>query len=287
MADRGLPRGHRDALALDRRAPGTPRVVVLPTLDDVARAAAERIAAAIEVAVGGRGVAHVALTGGSSAASVHRALVARALERPLPWRDVHLWLGDDRLVPLADPESNGGSAAAILLDGRLPIPDGHLHAIPSDATLRAGGDEDACARAYAAELAALVPPGPDGWPVLDLVILGVGSDGHCLSVFPESAALGSLDWLLGIPAPRHIGPHLPRVTMNPAVVPVAREILAVAAGEGKAAILGAIFREPRDPRRLPAQLALRGSATWLIDAGAARDLPAGVADRQDGTEGRR
>lgn len=287
MADRALPRGRHDALELDARPTGAPRVVVLPTLEEVARAAAGRIAAAIAGAVAARGVAHVALTGGSSATSVHRALVEHALAHPLPWTDVHLWLGDDRLVPLADPDSNGGAAAGVLLDGRLPIPPGRLHPIPADATLRAGDDERACARAYAAELAGLVPPGPDGWPVLDLVILGVGSDGHCLSVFPGSEALGSLDWVLGIPAPSHIGPHLPRVTMNPAVVPAAREILAVAAGDGKATILGEILRGPRDPRRLPAQLALRGSATWLIDAAAARELPAGVAARRDGTEERR
>mgnify|MGYP003353609873 CR=1 FL=1 len=77
-------------------------------------------------------------------------------------------------------------------------------------------------RDTAAELAA----GPDGWPGFDLVLLGIGSDGHLLSCFPESAAFDAPTWAVGVPAPTHIAPRVPRVTLNPAIVPAARAIRA-------------------------------------------------------------
>ena len=114
----------------------------------------------------------------------------------------------------------------------------------------------------------------DGWPVLDLVLLGVGGDGHVLSVFPGSAAFESKDWALAIPAPTHIEPHVERVTLNPAILAVARQILVVMHGAGKAAILADIFGPEVDPTRWPAQLTRREGATWILDEAAAASLPA-------------
>ena len=113
----------------------------------------------------------------------------------------------------------------------------------------------------------------DGWPVLDLVLLGVGGDGHVLSVFPGSAAFKSKAWALGIPAPTHIEPHVERVTLNPAILAVAREVLVVMHGADKAAILGDIFGPEVDPTRWPAQLTRRAGATWVLDEAAAAHLP--------------
>jgi 6-phosphogluconolactonase len=113
----------------------------------------------------------------------------------------------------------------------------------------------------------------DGWPVLDLIVLGIGVDGHILSVFPGSTAFESTDWALAIPAPTHIGPHVERMTLNPAILGVARQILVVATGSAKAQVLATVFGTNRNPKRWPAQLARTASATWILDIAAAADLP--------------
>jgi 6-phosphogluconolactonase len=105
--------------------------------------------------------------------------------------------------------------------------------------------------------------------VFDLIVLGIGDDGHLLSVFPGSFALDSPDLALAVPAPTHIEPRLERVTLNPAVIGVARAVLVVAHGADKATILAEILGPERDPRRWPGQLALRPGATWILDEPAA------------------
>ena len=123
------------------------------------------------------------------------------------------------------------------------------------------------------ELRAADLPQQEGWPVFDLIVLGVGADGHILSVFPGSAAFDSTELALAIPAPTHIEPHVERVTLNPAVVEVARQLLVVVHGEEKAPVLAEVFGPERDPRRWPAQLARRASAVWILDEAAASRLP--------------
>jgi 6-phosphogluconolactonase len=123
------------------------------------------------------------------------------------------------------------------------------------------------------ELRAAGLPEIDGWPAFDLILLGLGNDGHILSVFPESPAVDSARWALAIPAPTHIEPHVERVTLNPAVVTVAGRVLVGAYGAAKADIVGRLFAPDRDPRVLPAQLALRDGATWILDEAAAARLP--------------
>ena len=112
-----------------------------------------------------------------------------------------------------------------------------------------------------------------GLAVFDLLLIGVGPDGHVLSVFPGSAALGSSDLALAIPAPTHIEPHVERVTLNPAILGAAGDLLAVVPGSAKAGALGEIFGPRARPFRWPAQLARRAGATWFLDEAAAARLP--------------
>ena len=130
----------------------------------------------------------------------------------------------------------------------------------------------ACAAALAEELALVGPSSPGGWPVFDLVFLGIGGDGHILSVFPGSAAFDSDAWALAIPAPTHIEPHVERVTMHPELVTVAREVLLVAGGTSKADVLADVLGPTREPRRWPAQVARHERATWILDDEAAARL---------------
>lgn len=263
-------------------------VVVVPTQRDAAWRSAELIIEAIAAAAAERGVAHVALTGGSTPAGVFRVLASPSVRTRVDWTRVHLWWGDDRFVPRNDPLCNVWIADMTLFrqeDGSpgIPIPADQVHPFRTSEAIDGGRDADWCARAYAGELRALMPVA-GGWPVFDLVLVGIGPDGHLLSVFPGSAAFDSDAWALAIPAPTHVEPHVPRVTLNPAVVPAARSVLAMAQGASKAGILEAVFAGPHDPRRLPAQLALRPGAIWVLDRSAAARLPFATDDGNDAVE---
>ncbi len=251
------------------------RVVVAADADDAARLAAERIAATLAAAVAARGRADWATTGGSAAPAIYRHLSAAPLRDAVPWSDVHVWWGDDRYVPRDHPLSNVKPLDDILLDPDhgVVIPVEHLHPFRTSESIGAGWDAAWTAHSLANELKAAELPTVDGWPVLDLIVVGIGSDGHLLSVFPGSEAFDSTALALAIPAPTHIEPHVERVTLNPALLGVVREVLAVATGAGKAAILVDIFGTDIDPRRLPAQLARREGATWILDTASAAQVP--------------
>ncbi len=121
------------------------------------------------------------------------------------------------------------------------------------------------AAAYAAALGALVPM-VDGVPSFDLLLLGMGPDGHVLSVFPDSPALlAGAPLVLPIPAPTHIGPAWPRVTLAPAIIGAARSVLLIAGGAAKAPTVIDVLGPVWDPMRLPAQLCRIDAATWLLD----------------------
>lgn len=266
-----------------------PELVVVPDLDALASEAAERIATALADSVPARGRADWATTGGSTMPAIYRRLAAQPLRDMVPWHAIHVWWGDDRYVPRDHPLSNVKPLDDILLasayteGGQLgmgtagaptpvPLPMDNLHPFPT--TIAIGGAHGAawCAAELATELYAAGLERAGDWPIFDLVVVGIGADGHLLSVFPGSAALESGDLALAIPAPTHIEPHVERVTLNPAVLGVARQVLVVVSGAGKASILADIFGTERDPSRWPAQLARRAGTTWIVDSAAAERL---------------
>jgi 6-phosphogluconolactonase len=273
---------------------GEPEVIVAPDQEAGSKLAAERIASALAQAVDDRGRAHWATTGGSTPAGTYRNLANPPLRDAVPWDGVELWWGDDRFVPHDHPLSNVKVADDILLDigalsgesgtggygvdvggGRLygaPIPAENVHAMPTTQAIAGSHDTDWCAARYVETLKASGPPIVGGVPVFDVLLLGVGPDGHILSVFPSSAAFDRGEIALGIPAPTHIEPHVPRVTLNPAIVAVARRVIVVAYGAGKAKIVAEVLQAQHEPRRLPAQLARRSGATWIVDRAAAELL---------------
>ena len=256
-------------------AVGEPEVVVLGDREAVERAAAERIAGWLAEATAARGTAHWATTGGSSPAGIYRALVARPLRDMVDWSRVHLWWGDERVVARRDPLSNVAAADAILLDGAtgVPLSSFHVHPWPCQQAVAMGEDPGWVVERYVAEVTQLVPTGPGGRPAFDVVQVGIGSDGHVLSVFPGSAAFDTDALALAVPAPAHIEPHVERVTFSPRILDDARALLAVATGAAKAAVLADVLGPLRDERRWPAQRARRAGATWILDLAAAGDLP--------------
>jgi 6-phosphogluconolactonase len=149
----------------------------------------------------------------------------------------------------------------------------NLHPFPTGEAIGNGRGPEWCAATLADELRAAPLEQVDGWPAFDLMLMGIGGDGHVLSVFPGSPAFDSPELAMAIPAPTHIEPHIERVTLNPAVIGAARKVLVVAYGSDKAAVVATILGPERDPRRWPAQLALGDGATWILDEAAAASLP--------------
>jgi 6-phosphogluconolactonase len=285
-----------------RADPGEPELRIVATADAAYALAAELVAQALAAAVERRGRADWATTGGSTAPGIYRELAAGPLRDRVPWDSVHVWWADDRFVPADHPLSNVQPFEQVLLAaaahgglsgsgeegidvsaGREPgvrLPASNVHPIRvADAIGESGGPELA-AEWYDAELHAAAAvagsgslPMADGWPAFDLALVGIGPDGHLLSVFPGSSAWDANAWAIGIPAPTHVEPHVPRVTLHPRVLDVARALLIVSVGASKADMLGRVFGERVDVRELPAQAARRSGATWVLDAAAAAQLP--------------
>ncbi len=255
------------------RRPATanePEILVLPDPEAVAQEAAARIAAALGTAAGERGRADLATTGGSTPAGIYRALAALPPEAAPPWPIIHIWWGDDRFVPRHDQLSNVRPLDEVLLPA-VPLPPENVHPVPTDLALEGGHDAAWAATRYATEVWRQLPRRA-GWPVFDVVLVGVGPDGHILSVFP-GAPVEPVAVAYAVPAPSHVEPHVPRVTLNPAILDVTSALVVVCQGAAKAAILGEIFGGLRDERRWPAQRARRRGAVWILDEAAAANLP--------------
>lgn len=237
-----------------------PEITVADDRQGLYRAVAERLAAAAQMDVAGRAAFHWALAGGSTPEGLYRLLAGEDFTGRIPWPRVHAWFGDERCVPPDHPDSNYRMAVTALLDH---VPVGGVHRMAGEA------DPHEAADAYARELERVLSA-PGGVPVLDLVLLGLGPDGHVASLFPDTAALGSED-----PVTAVYVPHLDtwRLSLTLPVLNAARRIWLLASGPDKAAIAGAALADPGS-RRLPVQrLAPRGEWTWFLDAAAAAELP--------------
>lgn len=253
-----------------------PTVRVLDDAQGVAETAADQVIAAATAAVAARGIFHLCTTGGSTPAALYRALREPSRAAQMPWGETQIWFGDDRFVPRADPLSNVAPLDAHLLtasaDGTAsPIVASAVHPWPTTAA-----DAPTAVGAYLEELrAAGVPHTPAGFPIFDLVLIGIGGDGHCLSVFPGSPlALEGASVAAGVPAPTHIEPHVPRLSFSVGLLASARAVLALAPGAGKADALARIFTTATVLADAPAKAALIPQATWLLDTTSAEKLPA-------------
>ena len=262
-----------------------PEIVIVPDADASAVEAAARVVASLAGAVERHGRADWATTGGSTPLGIYRRLGAPPLRDAVPWAGVQVWWGDDRYVPRDHALSNVKPFDDVLLDiaggeegtagiGRrgVPIPLENIHPFRTGEAIGQGQGPGWCAATLADELRAAGLETRDGWPVFDLILLGIGPDGHVLSVFPGSTTFDSTELAMAVPAPSHVEPHVERVTLNPAVIGVAREVLVVVNGGDKASVLAQVLGPERDPRRWPAQLARREGATWIIDEAAGAEL---------------
>ena len=182
-----------------------------------------------------------------------------------------MWQGDERFVPIDHPDRNWAGALRdwLAADGG---PGATLHPIPVDAAIAGGHDAAWAAARYVEELGETLPL-RDGVPSFDVLLLGMGGDGHILSTFPGSPPVRETEVpVLAVAAPTHIEPHLPRVTLSPFVLRGALSIVVMVPGAGKAGTVRDVLTSPADPVRLPAQVAVRPNAVWLLEPGSAGRL---------------
>lgn len=246
------------------------RCIVLPTAEALAEDAAQRFARAAGEAIHSRGEFVVALSGGATPRSLYARLAAPPYASTVPWSEVAVLWGDERCVPPDDPASNYWMARETLLD-HVPIPAAHVHRI------RGEDDPVAAARAYEQTLRSALrtprgPPRDAPGARMDLVLLGLGDDGHTASLFPGVPAFTDGDpWVVA-----HYVAAVSqwRVTLTPVIINAAAEVLFIVSGGSKAAVVRRVLEGPPRPLELPAQLIAPadGRVLWLLDAAAARDL---------------
>jgi 6-phosphogluconolactonase len=238
-------------------AGGKRKIIAVADPAALAKSAADRLSA--RIAANSERIA-ICLTGGSSPRQLYALLATEAYRSKIPWDRVHWFIGDERFVPTSDPLNNMAAARQIFLDQCAPV--ANVHPIPTEPD-----DPDASAEHYANELKSFY--GADqldpARPLFDLVLMGVGPDGHTASLFPGDPALDeSARWTVGVPK-ANVEPYVPRVTLTLPALGSCREMLFEAAGPEKRAILARIF----GGENLPANRARSsGETIWLVDQAA-------------------
>jgi 6-phosphogluconolactonase len=202
----------------------------------------------------------ICLTGGSSPKQLYELLATEDYRNKIPWERVHWFIGDERFVPASDPRNNMAMARRAFL-GRF-APASNIHPIPTDLA-----SPDEAAAHYEQELKSFngVDRLDPAWPLFDLVLMGVGPDGHTASLFPDYPALQETErWVVGVPE-AHVEPFVPRVTLTLPALASCHEMLFEVSGAGKRAILTRVLAgEP-----LPANRARSaGETVWLVDKAA-------------------
>jgi 6-phosphogluconolactonase len=237
------------------------RLTTCPSAEAVAVRAADEVARHLQAAVAERGVGHVALSGGTTPARTYE-LLAR---RPEQWSGGEVWFADERCVGPEDEQSNYRLVADTLL-GAAEIAPERVHRMEGELGPEAG------AQRYAAALRAhlpadRVPDGGVGAPVLDLILLGIGPDGHVASLFPGAAALDRDESAVCVGVLDSPKPPPERISLSLAVLRAARRCLLLATGASKADAVAAMLAEPSS--HVPASLLRRERLTVILDDAAA------------------
>ena len=241
----------------------TPNLQVFADASEVARAAAFRFIEIAQESTQARGRFSVALAGGSTPKRIYELLAGDEFKDQLDWSKVHIFFGDERCVPPDDAESNYRMANEALL-ARVALPEQNVH------RMRGEGDAVANARLYEDELRGYFD-GED-WPRFDLVMLGMGDDGHTASLFPETRALDvhaawvTANWVEKFDSFR--------VTLTVPAINHARHVMFVITGASKAERLAEVLYGAHEPQRLPSQLIQphAGALAWFLDEAAAKLL---------------
>jgi 6-phosphogluconolactonase len=232
-----------------------PSIEILPSLSDLIDRAYAKTIEGIGVALADRPICTLVLSGGSTPKPLYERLAAA----DLPWDRIHLFWGDERYVPATDPDSNYGMTRSVWID-RCGIPAANVH------PMTMAENPIAAAAAYEAHLAEFfgIPAAPGDGPEFDVMLLGMGDDGHTASLFPHTAALGVTDrWVT-------VGEKSgqPRLTLTVPVINRSRQVLFLVAGASKRPALAQVWADQGDAQTYPSRLIRAENLTWLLDAAA-------------------
>jgi 6-phosphogluconolactonase len=266
-----LPPGERVTAELAHEGRPVPDVVIEPDADRLARAAAEAMVARLAAAQAVHGTASVVLTGGGIGIALLEhvaALAADPVRETVDWTAVDVWWGDERFIPAADDQRNEKAARRALLD-EVAVPAERVHAMPaSDSGVP---DPEDAAAWYAGELAAAAPDGRS-LPRFDLLLLGMGPEGHVASIFPESPAARDDRPVVAVRnCPK---PPPTRISLGFTAINSAEEVWLLVTGEGKADAVAQAL-SGAEAVEIPAA-GVRGTRAtrWLLDRAASSKLPA-------------
>ncbi len=235
---------------------------VLPSKAEVAKAGADLFVSAAQEALAARGSFNVALAGGSTPLGMYQLLAQEPYRSQVDWSKVSFYWGDERCVPPDHSDSNYGAAAQAIIEP-LGIPEKNVH------RMRGEIDPERAAEEYSLEVQQAVPGQP---PRFDLILLGMGDDGHTASLFPGTHALDVSDRIVTANYVPKLDSH--RLTFTARLINAARLVVFLVTGEGKAEALQAVLEGERDPHTYPSQLVApeNGRLVWLMDEPAARLL---------------
>lgn len=244
-----------------------PKVVVRTDPNDLAQATVDWIITSATKAIAQRGRFLLALSGGSTPEQAYTRLADPNVHRQIDWTKVFIFMGDERFVPPYDQQSNFGMAVRTLLS-RVPIPYANVFPVTTQTE-----SAEQSAQRYWQTLAAFFGTSPKSPPPsLDLILMGLGEDGHTASLFPETPALLVKDaWFTWSP-PGILPPPVDRITATFPMIAAARDILFLAAGSKKSKILKEVLHNPQAASKYPAAMILAdpGKITWLVDQAAAK-----------------
>lgn len=246
----------------DERAQAV-NVLVFDDAETTARAAAERFVELAHDAISARGRFSVALAGGSTPKRTYELLASDEFKGRIDWTKTHIFFGDERCVPPSDADSNYRMADEALLS-RVSIPPSNIHRIMGES------DAGASARLYEDELQTFFAG--ESWPGFDLVLLGLGPDGHTASLFPDTEALDERRAWVVANWVEKLGAY--RITLTAPAINHAAHVIFLVTGAGKAERVAELLGPESERAHLPASLIRpeRGSLEWFLDSQAAQAL---------------
>lgn len=245
-----------------------PEIRTYPSLKDLSRAAAEYICEIAEEAVGERGFFTFVLSGGTTPRLLYEELAKEPYTSRVDWQRTHLFWGDERCVPPDNPDSNFSLAFETLIS-RVDLPPANIHRIPATT-----GSPKAAAEEYEKILREFFQAVGEtdsiiSFPSFDLVLLGMGVDGHTASLFPGDAALGEKNsWVVAVEG-TSASPPVPRITLTFPVINEAKCVLFLASGSKKREVFQQVVNNPEASSYPAARVKPSGRLVWFIDEGLA------------------